>query len=263
MRSLAVPLLLSAVFGSVCAGQDNGSSRCNFDAVAHLRTDTGLVTLAAGARLGGTSGSQTEYADAAEVIHEFFQAPARLILPIWARVYWTGTTTPLDSDDPGYGLDGDVRFQLDSAGRVAPGSLEIETLIVDLAVSVGAAIVRADSAGAFARPSDRLLHDHGIVRLHFSTERSRDPHVPLLRAIVPALRLDRVPKMEWLPQPAYPVGLMNANMGDRVVLQFVVDARGQVDSTTLSIVRVAIPSSPTNPTAWFEARGSGPAGSGS
>ena len=229
-------MLALLLVSALTAPQDTAPA-CSFDTAGRLRTDSVVVALAVGARLGNTSASRDEYADAAEVIHEYFQPPAEFVLPIWARTYWTGNNRSTNTDDPSHGLDGDVRFQLDSSGRVLPASIEVETLAVALAASVGVAILRADSARAFARPSQHLLREQGMIRLHFSTPRSRDPHVALMRAIIPSVRLDRVPQIESFPQPLYPAGLLNANRGEKVVLQFVVDAHGHVDSTTISVVQ--------------------------
>jgi TonB family protein len=227
--------MILALLVAMSAVQDS-SVACRFDTAAHLRTDSIVVALATGSRLGYGSGLANEYADAAEVIHEYFQPPARLTLPVWARTYWTGHTH-LDTDDPSHGFDGDVRFQLDSAARVVAGSIAVATLADDLAGSVRAAIVRADSAHAFARPSARLLKEHGLVLLHFATPRAREPHVALLRVIVPALRLDRVPALDWVPRVQYPAAMRNANLGGRVVLQFVIDEGGHVDSTSVAVVQ--------------------------
>src|SRR5258705_311730 len=127
-----------------------------------------------------------------------------------------------------------MRSLLDGAGRLASDAIAVETLVVDLAESVAAAIRRADSAAAFAPPSSRLRREHGMVRLHFAATRIPSG-ATLLRVIVPAPRADKAPRVEGFGPLSYPEGLRRAGIAGRVVLQVVVGADGRPGQRTPSV----------------------------
>src|SRR5437762_1244169 len=82
-----------------------------------------------------------------------------------ARTFGGRASRPeLKTTDAGYGFDGEMRFQLDSAGRLVGDSVHIETLHLDFAVSVVAAVLRADSAHGFAPPSRLLRRHHSMIQ---------------------------------------------------------------------------------------------------
>ena len=221
------------------AAQSSAPSSCSFDTAAHLRVDTVLIALAAGSRIGNKPELRNDYLAAAQAIREHYRAPERIWVPLWARLVGdTGLLGRDRTDDAPHGFDGEVRFRLDSTGRLATDSIAVETLNDDLAASVAAAIRRADSAAVFAPPSKKLLKDRGIIRLHFvSPRRSTDRAATLLRVIVPTVRLDKPPSMESRPPIRYPDNLRAARITGRVLLQFVIGSDGRPVQSTLSILR--------------------------
>ena len=172
---------------------------------------------------------------------EQYRAPQRIWVPLWARLVGDSSKTGFGTGDDPPTVDfpsGEVRFRLDASGRLATDSIAVETLNDDLAASVTAAIRRADSAAAFAPPSKKLLKDRGIIRLHFMTPRAGSDHgTPLLRVIVPTVRLHHPPDMQSRTPIAYPDGLRRARISGRVTLQFVVGTDGRPIQNTVSIVK--------------------------
>ncbi|PYO95881.1 MAG: hypothetical protein DMD62_00350 [Gemmatimonadetes bacterium] len=246
MRSHAVTVALTATVLASSAlsapraliAQQLGTD-CTFDTAARIRMDTVLIRLAAGPRIGNTSELRDEYLNAAAVISAYYEPPARLEVPLWARTFGGRASRPeLKTTDAGYGFDGEMRFQLDSAGRLVGDSVHIETLHLDFAVSVVAAVLRADSAHGFAPPSRLLRRHHSMIQLHFAGEPEDGyPGAMLLRVVVPAVRIDKAPEMQSIRRINYPGDLLRAHMGGRIVLQFVITQDGSPDLGTLSVVQ--------------------------
>jgi len=239
MRTIAavVIVIASLLPPRLVAQEASAVTSCAFDTAAHLRPDSVIIALAPGSRIGNKPELQAEYRAAADAIHQYYVAPPHVGMPLWTRTVGDSVHAISDTaSDAPYGFDGDIRFRLDASGRLASDTIAVETLVVDLAESVAAAIRRADSAGAFAPPSSRLRREHGMVRLHFAATRIPSG-ATLLRVIVPALRVDKAPRMEGWGPVNYPAGLRRAGITGRVVLQVVVGADGRPVQHTLSVVQ--------------------------
>ena len=237
MRPITVWFTLCA---ATVAPLDGQATSCPFDTAAHLRLDTVIVGLAPGPRIGNKHPDElrAEYLDAAVVIREHFRPPARVALPLWARLVGDSMVKTDTTDDPAHGFDGDVRFRLDDNGRLTADDIAVETLASDLAESVLAAIRRADSAAAFAPPSRRLRHDRGTIRLHFATPRPGSPPMPrLVQFVVPALRVDKEPSMEYAPLIHYPDDVRLAGITGRVLVQVVIGSDGRPIPRTMSVLQ--------------------------
>jgi len=239
MRTIAavVIVIASLLPPRLVAQETSAVTSCAFDTAAHLRPDSVIIALAPGSRIGNKRELEAEYRAAADAIHQYYVAPPHVGMPLWTRTFRDSVhAIPDTASDAPYGFDGEIRFRLDASGRLASDTIAVETLVVDLAESVAAAIRRADSAGAFAPPSSRLRREHGMVRLHFAATRIPSG-ATLLRVIVPALRVDKAPLMEASRPITYPNDLRRAGITGRVVLQFVVGADGRPVQPTLSVVR--------------------------
>jgi len=238
MRALCLTVLLLCAAQPLSA-QQYAEPDCPFDTAARTRMDTVLIRLAAGPRIGNTPELRDEYLNAAAVISVYYQPPAQIVVPLWARTFGgRKIKSDVQTTDPGFGFDGDVRFQLDSAGRLVGDSVHIETLHLDFAESVVAAVLRADSAHGFTPPSRLLRRHHSMIQLHFAGEpEDGHPGAMLLRVVVPAVRIDKAPEMQSIRRINYPDGLSRAHMGGRIVLQFVITQDGSPDLGTLSVVQ--------------------------
>lgn len=239
MRTIAavVIVIASLLPPRLVAQETSAVTSCAFDTAAHLRPDSVIIALAPGSRIGNKRELEAEYRAAADAIHQYYVAPPHVGMPLWTRTFRDSVhAIPDTASDAPYGFDGEIRFRLDASGRLASDTIAVETLVVDLAESVAAAIRRADSAGAFAPPSSRLRREHGMVRLHFAATRIPSG-ATLLRVIVPTLRVDKAPRMERFGPLTYPDGLRRAGITGRVVLQVVVGADGRPVEHTLSVVQ--------------------------
>jgi TonB family protein len=238
MRALCLAVLLLCAAQPLSA-QQYAEPDCPFDTAARTRMDTVLIRLAAGSRIGNTPELHDEYLNAATVISMYYQPPAQIVVPLWARTFGgRKSKSDVQTTDPGFGFDGDVRFQLDSAGRLVGDSVHIETLHPAFAESVVAAVLRADSVHGFAPPTRLLRRHYSMIRLHFAREAEDGrPGAMLLRVIVPAVRVDKAPAMQSIRRLNYPDDLRQAHMSGRIVLQFVVTAEGEPDLGTLSVVQ--------------------------
>jgi TonB family protein len=238
-RELFLVIAVLTLHRQGLSAQSSVPSSCSFDTAARLGFDTVLIALGSGSRIGNKPELRNDYLAAAQTILEHYRAPERIWVPLWARLV-SDTNPPgrETTDDARHGFDGEVRFRLDSTGRLATDSIAVETLNDDLALSVAAAIRRADSAAAFGPPSKKLLKDRGIIRLHFvNPRRTTGRAATLLRVIVPTVRLDKRPSMQSRPRMRYPEDLRASRISGRVLLQFVIDADGRPVQSTLSVVR--------------------------
>src|SRR5262245_23699402 len=238
MRLLFLALVLLCGAHSLMA-QQFAEPDCAFDTAARTRMDTLVIRLAAGQRINNIPELRDEYLRAAAVISAYYEAPAQLDLPLWSRTFAERKTrSDVKTTDAGYGFDGDVRFQLDSAGHLVGDSVHIETLHLDFAQSVVAAVLRADSAHGFAPPSRLLRRHDSMIRLHFAKEpEDGHPGAMLVRVIVPAVRVDKAPEVQSMRRINYPAELLRTHTGGRIVLQFVVASDGSPELGTLSVVQ--------------------------
>ena len=163
-----------------------------------------------------------------------------LRLPFSARVivpYRPPTDDDLKEFAP-FGLEGFVRFRLDSTGRLADDSIDVVTGSPDVVESTIAAVKRADSAKAFSPPSPDVRRERGVIVLRFvEMGRTTVPSVALLRLIVPGIVADSAPEVTAMRQIWFPRHLRKTGMSERVVLQFVINADGRMDPTSLELVR--------------------------
>ena len=209
---------------------------CFFDTLRYTRVETLTLGLAPGWRQDADKPSPPDYLTAAEAIQANYLPPAQVRLPLWAR-----TKLPGESDTTeyiGFGLDGHLRFRLDSAGHLANDSIEIGSASPDVVASVAAAIARADSAGDFPRPSRDVRRDGGAIVLRFvDAPRTRGLNVALLRLRIPAINIQAPPEVVHGPQLEYPEGLRRAGVSGRVVVQFIVQADGTPDTTYVEVLQ--------------------------
>jgi len=209
------------------------STPCLFDTAAHTVIDTVTVGLVAAWRKEQPTEARDDYLLAAQTIQDFFQRPALLRLPFWARTVKSRGENPSIT-----GLYGYVRFRLDQIGRLADTVIDVDMSSPDVGESIAAAVRRADSANAFTPPSRAVLHDHGTIRLRFAAVPDTGRHsIPLMRLVIPTIVIDSVPALISFPRLSYPVGLRRAGLGDRVTLQFVVLSDGRIDPGSLDLLQ--------------------------
>ena len=223
--------LITLLTATPVGSQD--STPCLFDTAAHTIIDTVTVGLLAAVPKGQPVQMRHDYLLAAQTIQNFFQRPAQLRLPFWAR------TVQVRGQGPSItGLYGYVQFRLDQLGRLADTEIHVDMSSPDVAESIVAAVRRADSANAFLSPSRDILHDHGIIRLRFGiVPDTGRQSIPMLRLVVPMIVIDSVPTMISFPQLGYPVALRAAGVGDNVLLQFVVLPDGHIDPGSLDLLQ--------------------------
>lgn len=234
MHSLAVgALLLVAVPGTVLPQQ----AACSFDTAARLLPDTVILGLAAGRR-DVPREILADYISAAEAIGEQFRRPATLTLPFAARVI-TGKKSErlqLGAYAP-HGLNGFIRFQLDSTGRLTDAPIMVSSSSPEIADAVVAAIQRADSNYAFPPPSKRLREINGEITLRFVSRRgTKGPSVALVRLIVPVVRADRDPMVLDYPPMSYPPNMLRHGMSGRVLLEFIIGTDSTMDQSSLQVL---------------------------
>jgi TonB family protein len=184
---------------------------------------------------------QDDYLAAAEAIQIHFQRPTMLRLPFSSRV-----VDPKPHPAEGmkefapFGFEGFVRFRLDSTGHLTDDRLDVATGSPDVVESIVAAVKRADSANAFSPPSPEVRRERGVILLRFvEMGRATVPGVALLRLIVPAIVADSGPELIKMSQISYPTRLRQAGISERVVLQFVVNADGRIEPSSLDLLRAS------------------------
>jgi TonB family protein len=247
MRRLpgTVALPLVAVIGLLtrsAAAQAQHRVACEFDTAAHLRWDSVDIGLAAGWDRSGKQKSPPpdDYLAAAQVIKAHFHAPEHVRLPLWARITEKSDTLPDESEWIGHGLDTEVQFWLSDSGRLSTERIEMDGASPELVMSLVAAIRRADSAGEFLPPSPAVRRARGAIQLRLvDAPHTLPPSVTLLRIRIPVLIIDSAPSFLWMPPVEYPQAARRVQLGDRVLVELVVDANGRPDTTTIKVLYAA------------------------
>ena len=220
-------------------GTAGDSIGCYFDTTTFQRMTSLAIGLAPGWRFSRlTPGKPVPayYLLVAQAIRQYYQAPASIGLPFWARTEMIRTLDSLDT--VGYGLDGTVFFRLGETGQLADSAIQVTTASSEFNASVIAAIRRADSAGAFPPPEGEVTRDNGrIVLRTVNFEKPSGAAVGLVRVSVPILGLDRSVRFRSEPKIGYPADALGNVPGDNITLQFVVNERGTVDPASVRILQ--------------------------
>lgn len=234
MRSLAVGALVFLTVPGTALPQD--PVPCSFDTAARVRPDTLILGLAPGKR-DVPRELLADYLSAAEAIREQFSRPTTLTLPFAVRVVPKKKSNQPPTSFAPYGLHGFVRFQLDSAGKLANAPIMVSSSSPEIADGVVAAIQRADSNYAFPPPSKQLRQAGGEITLRFvDTVRTTDPSVALVRLVVLAVPADRDPKVLDYPQMSYPENMLQHGMSGRVLLEFIIGTDSTMEQGSLQVL---------------------------
>ena len=208
---------------------------CSFDTTAHTRLDTLILGLAP-ERENLSREMHADYMTAAEAIRNQFDRPATLRLPFATRVVERNSKEPRSSFAP-FGLHGFVRFQLDTNGRLTNDAIMASSASPDIVESIIAAIQRADSAYAFAPPSQSVRRENGEIMLRFvDTVQTKEPSVALMRLVIPVVIVDDKPSVREFARPRYPAHLMMTGISGRVLLEFIIDADGAMEPGSLEVL---------------------------
>lgn len=241
-----------AVFAAACllalaetlAAQD--TTMCRWDTLGRTFRDTVDIGLTAGRSPHGSTAARVDYLLSAQAIQTYFHPPDVVRLPLWARTATSKGSelakVPLSDSlhlyfPAPYGLHGYILLRLDKTGRLADSTVAVDVASPDLRDAVIAAVRRADSAFAFSPPSDDVRGDGGKIRLQFVQLPYRQgTSVPLLRVIVPGIRVEDGPKVLSFPPLNYPASLLDEGLGGHVVVQFVVGADGRMVSGSMDLL---------------------------
>jgi len=214
---------------------------CSFDTASRIvgHHDTlGLAPI--GANLQPVAGMDEELS-VADAIRSYFQPPASVSVPFWARVFapHQEVTQPTTTKIPGHGLSDFFFLKLRADGHLAERNIDVNTASTELNRSILEAIQRADSAGAFAPPSRRLRGQGGVVRLRIMDMATTTvPAVPLFIASVDAVRADAGAEQIEPPHVSYPQTGRRAAISDTVEMQYVVTAEGRAAPNSFRLTRV-------------------------
>ncbi len=219
-------------------GTAGDSIGCYFDTTTFQRMTSLAIGLAPGWRFSRlTPGKPVPayYLLVAQAIRQYYQAPASIGLPFWARTGMIRTDTLATV---GHGFDGTVYFRLDDTGQLADDSIWATTDSPEMNASILGAIRRADSAKAFPPPDGDVRRDHGrIVLRTVNFDHARGPVVGLVRLSVPILDVDRAARFLNHPRIHFPDYERETGPGDDITLQFVVNESGSVDPGSVRILQ--------------------------
>lgn len=221
------------------------TTTCWLDTLGHTFRDTITIGLGAGRPPNKSQAARADYLTSAQAVQSYFRQPALVRLPLWARTVVSPASLTLawrlsqaDSVYAPYGLHGHVLFRVDPTGRLADSTIAVDIASPDIRESIVAAVQRADSALAFSPPSQDVLSDRGKIRLQFvEIPNSQGTSVPLLRVVVPGIRLEEGASVVSFPQLSYPEVLREQSLGGHVVLQFVVRADGRIEANSIDLLQ--------------------------
>jgi TonB family protein len=232
MRGPLVVLIVLAPLHQSASAQ----SSCSFDTAARIRPVTVILGIAAGTR-DISRELLADYISAAEAIREQFSRPATLTLPFAARVVTGKKSDRTGMSHAPYGLDGFIRFQIDSTGRLTNAPIVVSSASPEIVDGILASIQRADSNYAFPPPSKKLRQQNGEITLRFvDTVATKERSVALLRLIVPAIRADHDPIVLDFPPMGYPPDMLRLGMSGRVMLEFIIRTDSTMDQSSLQVL---------------------------
>ena len=212
---------------------------CDFDTAAATGMHRHTIALSpAGDDLRAAPSSGDALA-IAEAVAAHFLPPARVSLPFWARVVSAADSTPVGyTASLGHGLDDFIVLPVRRDGHLAGRNVAITTASPELNAQLLAAILAADSAGAFPKPSVAVQRRGGKVVLRLvDAEEATAPALQLMTVEIPVVRATRPVKYLGGVQPEYPVNGRRASVDDSVELQYVIDEEGKVNMASARVLR--------------------------
>ena len=219
-----------------------GPAPCQFDTIGRTSARTFAIGLVGGLRATHFSAAKPvpqTYLFAADAIRQYYQPPAVISLPLWAKTP-TIRTVGDSLDTVGQGLDGVLGFRLTDTGELADTNIVIATLSPEFNASLVAAVRRADSAHALPPPDGEVKRDHGQVALRIVDLKRVDSTayaIGLVRIAVPILNPDQWAERLNDPPMAYPDVSIEEGENDDVTVQFVVNTNGRADTASLRILQ--------------------------
>lgn len=209
------------------------STACAFDTAAFTFTHSFTLGISAANPDLTPADGPPEAVEAARTIAAYFDPPASLALPFWARV------APAREDRPpppssyvGHGLDDFIHLTLGANGRLADRRIDVRTVSYELNDAITAAILKADSAGAFPAPSSFLAQrDNRITLRLVNKEHGGASAFPLMAITLPMVRAESNVKVLRFPDPQYPRNALAARVEEEVELSYVVGVDGAVDNS--------------------------------
>ena len=208
-----------------------GAQACVFDTASVTSLHRLVIGLApAGPDLAPAAGMD-EVLWMADAIASHFKPPARMDLPLWARLTATGlfAAAPGATAPLGHGLDAFFTLSFRDDGRLANRDVRITSAAESLNEALRDAILAADSAGAIPALSDTLREAGGRARFRLvNVEGARISAVPLMRISVPEIRASSPVKEVKRSAVAFPRNALAANVSDSIDVEFVVDTSGRV-----------------------------------
>lgn len=217
---------------------DTAAASCIPDTVGRSTVSYETIGLAPGYGSDSDSSASLIALRAADVIREHFITPHSISLPMWARYFADDNVDAPPTDALAHGLATDVAFRLKPDGRLADTIIIVRTASPELNAAIEAAVLAADSAGAFhpivlgGRPKGGRL----VLRL-IAWQRRLAHAVPLVRLGVPKVKADEGVEVKGIPRPRYPTNAELAGVSSAVDLQYVVTAEGNADPTSFRIIR--------------------------
>lgn len=140
----------------------------------------------------------------------------------------------------GHGLDDFIHLTLGANGRLKDRRIDVRTVSYELNDAITAAILKADSAGAFPTPSAFLAQrDNRITLRLVDLEHAGVTAFPLMAITLPMVRAESNVKILRFPDPQYPRNALAARVEEEVEVNYVVGVDGTVDnSAPFQLLRV-------------------------
>lgn len=232
-RTIPALLLLLAANASAAMAQVAPLSACAFDTAQFTRSQSVIVGIApAGPDLAPSAGMD-EVLWMADAIATHFKAPARLNLPLWARISGgaptmgvPGRTVPL-----GYGLDAWFSITLRPDGKLADQEIRVSSSSNELNLALQRAALAADSAGAIPALSDSLRESGGRASFRLINMRgARITGVPLMEVSIPQVFVTRPVQLIKPPAVKWPGTAGDTVVSDSLEITFVVNDDGTIRS---------------------------------
>jgi len=171
-----------------------------------------------------------------EGVAEEFHAPSSTAMPVFNHWRVNGSTT---FNLAGAQVEGEVGFDVDAKGQISHVVLTASTLEPELDDSLTKAVLRLAASGLVPPPPAVPRTGRAFVLLSIRSARGLSPIVrPLYRERAQLFALSQdLAELPNNPPIDYPILPAEANVGDSVVVDFVVDETGSVMPGTTRYLR--------------------------
>jgi hypothetical protein len=241
-RALAVPVLLLATGFLPGQSPDRRPGACAFDTAGARVEVPVIIVLAVPSDVRLSDEARAQALNYARAVARYLEAPDQIPIGFQPTV-----TTDLGGGYHGSSaLGGPLLVPMKTSGRLDNQPPSAGSAFAALNEALVAAVHQVDAGGGLPAFSWAASARYGPVRLGIEVlPEARPGAVPLLRARIPAMRVDTDVAPDRLPRPVYPPEAGQRGEGASIDLRYLVLENGSVDPGSIDVLSVVVDGSNT------------------